>query len=238
MKDGKIKKVAELDKVLQICNTHGASYNPGNDALQPTALSSLLEQAQEKVKAVIVARAAYSLAVNNRQKSFAGIPKLAGQVVSMLESSKASSEDKEEAKMIKRTLSPVSRTKKGDNSQAQSGNGTQAEKNRSRSQLDRDGMLNNFHRLVQLVAQIPAYNPREPELAVETLHAMLASFQLHHKWAREAAIQYSNARIARDGILYGPEGVVEVTKQVKAYLRGKFGYRSPQAVQTRTSMNF
>jgi hypothetical protein len=50
MKNRKIKQVAALDKVMQICNAQSVRYNPSNAALQPTALAALLEQAQEKIK--------------------------------------------------------------------------------------------------------------------------------------------------------------------------------------------
>ena len=81
------KQVAALDKVMQICNAHGVRYNPSNEALQPTALASLLEQAQEKTKAVNVARVANAMAITARAGSFKGIQKLVVRIMRHLKAS-------------------------------------------------------------------------------------------------------------------------------------------------------
>jgi hypothetical protein len=238
MKTGKIKTVAALDKVLQICNEHGASYNPGNESLQPTAMRSLLERAQEKVEAVNVTRTAYAMAVNARTASFTGIQKLATQVARMVSSSKASANDKEEVKMIQRKLTPARKRKSGSDSQTQPVTTEPAKGVRSTSQLDREGMMNNFHQLIQAVASIPAYKPNEPEFKVENLKAKLMQLQQECELTRTAAIRFSNARIERDQVLFGPEGAAEITRQAKDYIRAKFGVRSKQSLQTKSTMNF
>src|SRR4051812_23677464 len=108
MKTGKVKIVAQLDKVLLICDKHGESYKPGKESLQPTALRSLLERSQEKLEAVNAARAAYYKAVDARKVNFAGIPKLATQVLRMVSASNASSMDWERVKLIQNKFYPTS----------------------------------------------------------------------------------------------------------------------------------
>jgi hypothetical protein len=238
MKKGKVQKVAALDKVLQICSEQGASYNPGNESLQPTAMRLLLEQAQQKTEAVNVTRSAYAMAVNARNESFRGIPKLAAQVARMVTSSKASADDKEEVRMIKRKLNPARKKKSESDSQTQPVTTEPAKGVRSTSQLDREGMMNNFHQLIEAVAVIDAYRPNEPEFSVENLRAKLAQLQQQCEVARAAAIRFSNARIDRDKVLFGAGGAVEITQQAKDYIRAKFGARSQQSLQTRPTMNF
>jgi hypothetical protein len=238
MKKGKVKTVAALDKVLRICNEHGASYNPSNESLQPTAMRSLLEQAQEKTEAVNVTRLAYAMAVNARTASFKGLPKLATQVARMVSSSKASANDKEEVRMIQRKLSAARKKKSGSDSQTQPVTTEPAKGVRSTSQLDRDGMMNNFHQLIEAVVRIPAYKPNEQEFKVGHLKAKLMQLQQECELARTAAIRFSNARIDRDQVLFGPEGAAEITRQAKDYIRAKFGVRSKQSLQTKSTMNF
>jgi hypothetical protein len=244
MKTGNVKTVAALDKVLQICNAHGASYNPGNDSLQPTALRSLLEQAQEKTEAVNVTRTTYRTAIHARSKSVAGIQKLAAQVVRMVSVSKVSAEDKAEAKLINRRFQSVSkkkdvRTSSGKMiSQAESEPGQSVKRKRPISQLDRDGIMNNFHQLITLVERLHCYKPNEEEFKVESLKAKLAQLRNESEAATQEAINSSNARIARDQVLYGPDGVEAKTREAKDYIRAKFGVRSQQSMQTRPSMNF
>ncbi|MDZ7646756.1 MAG: hypothetical protein U5K54_05975 [Cytophagales bacterium] len=90
MKTGKVKQVAAFGKLVGICNDLGASYNPSKAALTPTALATLLEQAQQNLEAVNVARTNFVLAINARQESYAGIYKLVSRVVRAVASAESS----------------------------------------------------------------------------------------------------------------------------------------------------
>lgn len=236
MKNGKVKKVAVLDKVVQICNAHGASYTPSKASLQPTALRSLLELAQEKQKAVTVTRSDYALAVNARQQNLAGLRRMATQVARMVSASNASKEDREEARLIIRRLRggvkrQVILPATADTASAPKGT-------RRMPRFDRDSTMATFHELIELVQRIPGYKPIEPEFTVADLQARLSMVKNQCQAATAAAISYSNARIARDQLWFGKEGVVETINEAKDYIRAKFGSGSQQSQQTKTSMNF
>lgn len=238
MKTGKIKSIASLDKVLTICNTYGASYNPGNDSLKTTALGALLKLAQDKTQAVNVAQSAYALAVNTRQQTFDGIPKLAAQVVRMVLASKAPEADWEEARMIRRSMH-FQRMKKKVTQPIDPLAPVPAQREvKSRSSLDRDSIMNNFERLIQLVQGIPGYKPNEPEFKVDALKAKLVQLQTVNKAAIQAGVNFSNARIARDKVIFGADGVVMSTRAAKNYIYARFGALSLEAKQTKPSMNF
>jgi hypothetical protein len=239
MKNGKIKKVAALDKVMQMCNAQGASYNPSNVALQPTALASLLEQAQEKSKAVIVAHAAYALAVNARAESFERIPALTARITRMVAAVGAPKKDREEARMIRRLFLSSKPKKVQTPAAIQDGTTTPSAKaTRSTSMLDRDSIMNSFHKLLELVQGIAVYKPNEPELQVAQLKVRLMELEALNLAAIQASINLSNARIDRDKVIDGPGGVVEVTSQAKDYIRARFGVISAESQQTKPSMNF
>jgi hypothetical protein len=93
--------VGSFDKVLASCNALGARYQPKATALTSTALSQLLERAQQSIEAVTVTRTAYRLAVNNRSASFAGLPKLAVRIVRMIAASENSPKHIADAVAIK-----------------------------------------------------------------------------------------------------------------------------------------
>jgi hypothetical protein len=238
MKNSTVRKVAALEQLLGICNAHGASYTPSKASIQPTALRSLLELAQQKTEAVIVTRSAHALAVNARQQSFAGLPKLAAQIVRMAAASEASLRDKEDARMIKRKFYPASKKKSEVIAVAQAGEDTTPKGTRSSSRLDREGMMENFQYLIQIVQGIPGYDPSETEFKVETLKSVLSDLKSRCQAVAKAATDVSNARIARDQVLYGPDGVVESSRAAKDYIRGKFGVVSRQTKQASQSGNF
>lgn len=235
MKTSVIKKVAGFDKVRLICDSFGASYNPSNAALQPTALVALLELAQEKVQAVNVSLAAYTMAINASADSFEGIPKLAVRVARLASAAGVSKSDLEEVKMIKRRMFQQKRKLR---SGAQGAENAEAgiPRTRSTSMRDRDSIMNTLQHLIELVQRIPGYGSYDPEFTVDGLKARLAELQAVNLAALQAKVNLSNARIARDKVLDGPGGVVEVMAQAKNYIRAKFGYFSDEAHLTRPTV--
>jgi hypothetical protein len=234
MKNGIVKKVAALDKVVQICNAHGANYNPSNAALQPTALVALLQLAQEKREAVIVAQNNYTLAVNARSDSFEGIPKLAAKIANMIVASAASQKDKDDVKRIKARLA-TGGAKPAVSSQPQTTVPPLPTESRRISRRDRDSMLENLTQLVDLVKNVSAYTPNEPELKVEGLKAKIVELHALNLASLQAKLQLSNARIAMEKVMEGPGGVIDSTRSVKAYIRARFGMVSKESQQVNNS---
>jgi hypothetical protein len=229
MKSGNVNKVAALDQVLGICNAHGASYTPSKASLQPTALRSLLELAQEKQKAVIVARNAYAMAVSARAENFEGMPKLATQIARMVRSSPASTRELEQVRTIQRRYHGPS--KKKPSTTTVEGSETDATKTRRLSRMDFNSQLDTFRALIDIVRIIPGYAPVEPEFSIASLEIKLQAVVASCQSVADAAIALSNARIARDKVLYGDHGVIESIMDVKAYIRAKFGSNSPESRQ-------
>jgi len=229
MKTGSKHKVAALDKVLGVCNAYGSGYMPSKSSLTPTAMKTLLELAQEKLKAVTVTRTAYAMAVNARAEAFAGIPALAAQITRLASASGASSEDIREVRMIKSKFYTARKKKSQVMNGSQPEGGPAPQGTRSSSRLDMLGKMETFENLIQVVQSIPGYNPNEPEFKVEALRAKLAELRDACNAVAMASIAYSNAQVARDMVIYGAEGVVETKRAAMDYLRGKFGVRSAES---------
>jgi hypothetical protein len=237
MKNAIVNKVAALDKVVQICNAHGANYNPSNVALQPTALAALLQLAQEKSEAVNVARATFLMAANARMDGFEGIPKLAAQVVRMVAASSASKKDKDEVRKIKARFHERRKVKLVDSTQPQATPSPLPANTRSVSRRDRDSIMDNLRLLVDAVQNIPSYNPNEPEFKVEGLKAKIVELQALNLASMQAKLQLSNARIAMEEVMEGDGGVIESIRSAKDYIRAKFGMISKQSQQVNNAMN-
>lgn len=225
MKTGNVKNVAAFGKLLDICNDLGASYDPSKAALTPTALTVLLEQAKESLKAVTVARAAYVLAVNNRKENYAGIKPLAARVVRALAASENSYEHVRDARLIKRKLTPkpvaIASAKT-----VTTGEEDSTKISVTSSRLDYDGLADTFATLVELVRGIPAYTPNETELKVAALEQRLNSLHASSKAVYTTANALASARRQRNKVMLGKEGLFETGTAVKEYIRSVFGVRS------------
>lgn len=228
MKNGNVNQVAAFGKLVGICNDLGARYNPSKAALTPTALATLLEQAQQSLEAVNVARVNYVLAINSRQDLYAGVYKLAARIVRALQASESSIENIRDARMLRRKLAPKPTVKKGKvvkTGEAES----PAPSSGHISYLDYEGQAEGFANLVQLVERIPAYAPNETDLQLATLKEMVAELRNASLAVARTANALANARIQRNSYLLGKGGLFETGNAVKDYIRSVFGVTSEPA---------
>jgi len=233
-----MKKAGALDQVLTSCTSLGARYQPNKEALMPTALSLLSEQAHESLKAVTVARTSYRLAVNNRSQAFAGIQNLAARVVRIVMVSEASAEHIADAQAIRNLFYPPKKKRSASATDGQHGNETPASKrSHSNSRRSYPGKMETFGDLIQIVEAIGSYNPYEADLTIDALKTKLSDLQAKSKAVTQAYVSFSNARIARDEVFNGFGGVRETTKAVKDYIRGAFGIFSRQSDQVKQLSN-
>ena len=230
MKSGTVNQVAAFGKLVGICNDLGARYNPSKAALMPTALATLLEQAQQSLEAVNVARVNYVLAINARQDRYAGVYPMAARIVRALSASESSKENIRDAKMLKRKLAARSKPT-GIVMAAGSEEGIPAPISGSISRLDFEGQLDTFAQLVRLIQSLPAYAPNEGDLQVAALRTMVADLRKASLAVANAANALSNARMHRNKVLFGKDGMFETGNAVKDYIRSVFGVSSEPARQ-------
>jgi hypothetical protein len=225
MNTGHVKQVAAFEKLLGYCNAHGAMYNPGKASLKVAALNTLLTSAQQSLEAVKTLRTAYDNAVNTRNQAFADLPKFMTRIVNTLASTDASGATVEEAYFFCRKFRPSPKTRMA----IPAGNpGTVSEipLTRSTSQLDFDSKADNFAAFVKVIAAEPSYKPNEVELQIVSLNALVTSLRDKNKAVLNAQIALSNARAARNRVLYAKTGIHGSALAVKCYVKGLFGFQS------------
>lgn len=228
MKTGTLKNVAAFEKLVGICNDLGASYDPSKAALTPTALATLLEQAQQQLEAVKRARTAFALTVNVRQEMFARINPLVARVVRALAASESSKENTRDARLLKRKLQPQSNRPVP--SEAGTGEeGSTRKKPYSSSRLDYDGRIDTLASLIELLKGCAAYKPNETDLKLPALNALLVELRLSCVAVNKAGQALAMARINRNKVMSGSEGVYETGTAVKEYIRSVTGVRSEVA---------
>jgi hypothetical protein len=97
---------------------------------------------------------------------------------------------------------------------------------RSTSQLDFDSKADNFAAFVKVIAAEPSYKPNEVELQIVSLNALVTSLRDKNKAVLNAQIALSNARAARNRVLYAKTGIHGSALAVKCYVKGLFGFQS------------
>lgn len=227
MKSGNVNQVAAFGKLVGICNDLGARYNPSKAALMPTALAALHVQAQQSLEAVTVAHINYMLVINRRQERYAGIYPLVARVVRALSSSGTSAANLQDARMIRRKLAsrPVPVV------EVPGANGEEGiqQPTRTISYLDFESKATVFSSFINLMERIPSYLPNERELQVSALKETLAELKSVSVEVAHAANALANARIHRNEVMLGKEGMNETGNAVKEYIRSVFGVRSEPA---------
>ncbi len=227
MKSGNVNQVAAFEKLVGICNALGARYNPSKAALMPTALATLLEQAQQSLEAVTVARIDYVLAINSRQDRYAGIYPLVARVVRALSSSGTSASNIHDARMIRRKLNTKMTTII--TKEASGEEGSVKRTSRSTSYLDFVGKAEVLSNIIKLLEAIPSYAPNEVELQVTSLKHLLAELRSLSVAVAQSAHILAKARMHRNLVMLGKGGMNETGNEVKEYIRSVFGVRSEPA---------
>lgn len=108
----------------------------------------------------------------------------------------------------------------------------------SSAQTSIDSLLENFDKLIKLLATITEYAPNETELTVSSLTARYEDMFAKNQAVINAEQPLNNLRITRNELLYGENtGIVDVATASKIYIKSVFGATSPQYKQI-TSLQF
>jgi hypothetical protein len=112
---------------------------------------------------------------------------------------------------------------------AREGQPVQEVNNISVSQQSFDNQVDNFAKLTQTLTAETLYKPNEVELQVATLNTLLTDLKTKNKAVITATAGLSNARIARDKVLYADAtGLYDIAQAVKQYIKSLYGASSPQ----------
>ena len=236
---GHLKIVTNFESLITSATAFGTSYNPSTAAIKLLALQTLLTDSKASIEAVNIALTAYSNAVGVREAVFMPFSKLITRVNSSLKASGATVQVIDSAETIVRKLrgkrSGTTLTEEEIKALEAGGN---VVNQISVSQLSYDNRLGNFDKFITLLLSVPLYNPNEEDLKIESLKTLYADFNAKNNDVLTAAVQLSNARIARNDVLYKPlTGLVDVAAQAKLYIKSVFGATSPQYKQI-SKLNF
>lgn len=230
---GYAKNVSNFESLLTSIVAFGSSYNPSKDSIKRPALELLLASAKDSLSGVNTLLSTYSIAVDTRETVFEPLSKLITRVNNALTASDSTMQMDESAQTIIRKLqgrrAVAKLTEEAKKALEEEGKEvTQI----SASQMSYDNRLDNLDKLIALLTTVTQYSPNEEELKVESLKTLYDDLKAKNADVISAYVQLDNARNIRNEILFKPlTGIVDISFDVKAYVKSVFGATSPQYKQ-------
>lgn len=217
---GHTNNIANFEFLIVDITAMGDAYNPSRASILLTALNTKLTEAKDAVANLDLLEPAYRIAVDDRELAFAPFAKLITRINSAVKVSGASEE-------AQKTVLTLVRLLQGRRAKAIKIEDT--DEHISAAHMSYNERIENFNRLIQLLASIPEYAPNEVELQVATLEALHADLLLKNAAIYQSEIPFKNARIERNKVFYTENtGLVDTALDVKDYVKSVFGTSSPQ----------
>lgn len=229
---GNAKNVFNFGDLISILTGYTAPkpYNPSKDAIKLPALSIKKTDADDVMLKVDQLSPPFIIAIDNRKSVFAGIPELAGKVRNAVIASDAPKEFLPNVTQITRKLQ--GRRAKAKPTVDPNTPPAEVPVSISVSQKSFDNQIAFMGTLIELLSAQTGYNPNEPELKVAGLKALHLQMKDTNTAVVDAHTAVTNARIARDKVLYDPQtGMLTLVKDVKAYIKSLFTVKSIQFKQ-------
>jgi hypothetical protein len=222
-----VKNVQAFEKLAGLCTGYGGAYNPGQQNLQVNALVTRLNNAQQVLMEVTEAQTVLDNATNRRKRLFQELKKLSSHIFHVLKASGADELTLSDARASVRKLwgqrsyKPPDVVKEGEVPKSPSVYG-----------MDFASAEYYFSKLVETVSAVASYQPNEPRLTVAGLNQMLAELRNANEAVLQAEVQWVMARKKRNDLIYYEENsLLAILRAAKSYVRGVFGFQSPEHVQ-------
>lgn len=208
------------------------NYKPANADLKPAALEAQYTAALAVVEDVPAKMAGYKASINDRQSTYDDLDPVVMRSRNMLKASGADKNTLDNAETHVRKLLGRRKSAKPKPAAATATGGanppaTETAATHSASQLSFENRAGNLDAFIEVVAGVADYKPNEADLKVTALRALSSDLKTKNNAVSTAFVPLSQARGARDQLLYGKEDSVASTAQlVKAYVSAAFGTRS------------
>lgn len=224
------KNVAAFEQLVSFCKGYGTSYNPAKDSLKISNLETVFKNATTLFAKVVTTKQALNNAINSRATTFDSVKALLTRISSGLQAFGVSELTLADVKGIMRKM----RGERAGSSAKKAAVTKDGEAIRtiSAAQTGYDSQVEHMSRLVELLGKEAAYKPNEADLKVSALEGLLAKMKGANSTVAGAYTDYRNALAARDAFLYNDlTGLVQLSKQVKLYVKSVYGAQSAQYKQ-------
>ncbi len=220
---GHARNAANLATMNSRINGFGIRYNPSNSKIKLPGLLTLATDCSNVVQAVNAAKPAFISATNARQIAFEPLDKLATRILNALDASENVPDSLvEDARTIVRKIRGARKTPKA------SAPAPEDPQQISASQQSYDMRLDNYDKLLQLVAAEPLYLPNEAELKTPALTTFKTNLTTSNNDVISATTPYLNAIIARNSLMYSDGGMIDRALEAKKYAKSVQAITKPE----------
>lgn len=227
---GHAKNIANFQDLISFCKGYGTLYNPVKEELKISSMEALYQNAFQKLTEAQNKKTTFDSATNQRVNAFKDLNPLVTKIINALAVSETNPLMLNNAKSYNKKLQ--GRVKAKEEVLVSEENTDTVTKTISTSQQSYDSKINSFSNLLQVLQQSTAYDPNEEQLKLISLQSKLSELQGKNIVHTNAYTDYSNARIARNEVLYHPTtGLYQIVKEVKLYVKSLFGATSQQYKQ-------
>ena len=220
---GHAKNVANLEMLIEQISTF-TSYNPSIDSLKIPSVITLYNTALASLNSVTDKRNANKNAIHTRQDLYIKLKSTATRIINQLDILNLNEGVFKQAKSLNRLIQ--GKSKSNNNGQKEEG-GQENSKSTSRQSFTQ--LAENFSRLLQLLATIPAYNPNIDDLKLANLTTYQTDLVNATQTVNQTEAELDAEIIERNNILYNDTtGVYEIGQNVKKYVKSVYGATSPE----------
>ena len=214
--------VSNFETLIIVCTNYGTNYNPSNNEIKLTELTSLHTQSKQALALVNTAQTPFSNFEGQRQILFKPLKSLATKVLGALRGANVASTVIKDAETINRKI-------QGKRAASTTPECETPKDKISVAQQSYDQLIEHFDKLIALVSLEPKYNPNETPLKTNTLVAYKTQLEISNTNVKNTFTPYNNALIARNKKLYDPEtGLITRAAIVKNYVKSVYGASSDE----------
>ncbi|MCX2681466.1 hypothetical protein OOZ15_16040 [Galbibacter sp. EGI 63066] len=228
--------VANLQKMIEQISVFGA-YNPSVEELKKENLTQLYTKATEVLNKVEEKRTINKQAIHARQDAYEELRPTTTRIVNHLDILNLPDGDFAQAKSLN-NLIHGNRKRGGalkkdpvdvfsDEPAGVGAKGTTTTVSTSRQSYTQ--LADNFSKLLQLLENIPSYNPNIEELKLEELKNFQTTMVESTKAVDQTEAELNAALIERNELLYAEDtGLYDIALDVKKYVKSVYGATAPE----------
>jgi hypothetical protein len=224
---GHYKNVTSLQALKVFAEGLGTDYNPQKDALKLPSIILLSESSIRLHDEVRNQINTVSLTVDERQLVFENVKPLSTRVINTMSSTNVDPKTITDAKFFNAKIQGSRIGKK-----TKSEDGEKDGSSTSVSRQSYDSLYENFKSIVDLLEQDGNYTPFESELTIAGLTTKLNEMKAANEAITLQVNTLGQKRILRNSKFYvDSDCLITVGREIKKYIRGKFGIKSAQFSQ-------
>ena len=227
---GHEKNIANFKALITYLESIGDKYQPSKASLKLPALITQYNEILQASTVLSKAKSPYSALVDVQEIAFEPLDKLLTRVIKNLRASVDDPAEAETAESLRNKIAGnTNSNRKKKSADDTSVDPPVADTTHSTSQRSYDYRTQNLNDLILTLRSIPAYQPAEDEIAIDTLEALAIELKKKVQDVDTVDVAVQNARIARNSLLYVTKtGVLDTVDNVKEYIGSLFGATSPQ----------